>query len=95
MTVRKLSISVPAEVEETIKAAAAEEGKPVSAWLAEAATEKARAAVQQAAGRAAARELVAEYEAENGPLPEASRQRARQFLLQAGMTGDQPQRAAG
>ena len=34
MTVRKLSISVPPEVEETIKAAAAEEGKPVSAWLA-------------------------------------------------------------
>ena len=41
MTERKPSISVPAEVEETIKAAAAEEGKPVSAWLAEAATEKA------------------------------------------------------
>ena len=48
---RKLSISVPAEVEETIKAAAAEEGKPVSAWLAEAATEKARAAALQAVGR--------------------------------------------
>src|SRR6266702_4522324 len=77
MAVRKLSISVPAEVEETIKAAAAEEGKPVSAWLAEAATEKARAAAQYAAGRAAARELVAEYEAGHGPLPEASRQRAR------------------
>ena len=49
MTVRKLSISVPAEVEETIKAAAAQEGKPVSTWLAEAATEKARAAALQAA----------------------------------------------
>ena len=95
MTVRKLSISVPAEVEETIKAAAAEEGKPVSAWLAEAATEKARAAAQFAAGRAAARELVAEYEAEHGPLPEASRQRARQFLLETGLIDDQPQRAAG
>ena len=66
MTVRKLSISVPPEVEETIKAAAAREGKPVSAWLAEAATEKARAAARQAAGRMAARELVAEYEAEIG-----------------------------
>jgi hypothetical protein len=95
MTVRKLSISVPAEVEETIKAAAAEEGKPVSAWLAEAATEKARAAAQHAAGRAAARELVAEYEAEHGPLPEASRQRARQFLLDTGLIDDGPQRAAG
>jgi hypothetical protein len=30
MTVRKLSISVPPEVEETIKADAAKEGKPVS-----------------------------------------------------------------
>jgi hypothetical protein len=95
MTARKLSISVPPEVEETIKAAAAEEGKPVSAWLAEAATEKARAAARQAAGRAAARELVADYEAEHGPLPAASRHRARQFLLEAGLVDDEPQQAAG
>jgi len=95
MTVRKLSISVPAEVEETIKAAAAEEGKPVSTWLAEAATEKARAAALHAAGRAAARELVTEYESEHGPLPAASRQRARQFLVETGLIDDEPQRAAG
>jgi len=95
MTARKLSISVPPEVEETIKAAAAEEGKPVSAWLAEAATEKAHAAALQAAGRAAARELVAEYESEDGPLPAESRQRARQFLTEAGLIDDEPQRAAG
>jgi hypothetical protein len=95
MTVRKLSISVPAEVEETIKAAAAQEGKPVSTWLAEAATEKARAAALQAAGRAAARELVAEYETEHGPLPRASRQRAREFLADAGLLDDEPQQAAG
>jgi hypothetical protein len=95
MTVRKLSISVPPEAEETIKAAAAQEGKPVSAWLAEAATEKARATTRHAAGRAAARELVTEYEAEHGPLPAASRQRARQFLLETGLADDQPQQAAG
>ena len=95
MTVRKLSISVPPEIEETIKAAAAGEGKPVSAWLAEAATEKARATALHAAGRAAARELVAEYESEHGPLPAASRQRARQFLVEAGLIDDEPQRAAG
>ena len=95
MTVRKLSISVPAEVEETIKAGAAEEGKPVSTWLAEAAVEKARAAGLQAAGRAAARELVAEYENEHGPLPAASRQRAREFLAEAGLLDDAPHRAAG
>jgi cytosine/adenosine deaminase-related metal-dependent hydrolase len=95
MTVRKLSISVPPELEETIKAAAAEEGKPVSTWLAEAATEKARAAALHAAGRAAALELVAEYESEHGPLPAASRQRARQFLVETGLIDDEPQRAAG
>jgi len=90
-----LSISVPLEVEETIKAAAADQGVPVSAWLAEAATEKARAAAVAAAGRAAARELVAEYESEHGPLPAASRQRARQFLIEAGLIDDEPQQAAG
>ena len=95
MTVQKLSISAPPEVAETIKAAAADEGKPVSAWLAEAATEKARAAALHAAGRAAARELVAEYESEHGPLPAASRQRAREFLIEAGLIEDEPQRAAG
>jgi len=95
MTARKLSISVPPEVEETIKAAAADEGKPVSVWLAEAATEKARSAARHAAGRAAARELVAEYESEHGPLPATSRQRAREFLAETGLLDDEPQRAAG
>jgi hypothetical protein len=94
VTVRKLSISVPPELEETIKAAAAEEGKTVSAWLAEAVTEKARVAALHAAGRAAARELVTEYESEHGPLPAASRQRARQFLVETGLIDDEPQRAA-
>lgn len=95
MTARKLSISLPPEVEETIRAAAASEGVPVSAWLAEAATEKARAAASHATARAAARELVAEYEQEHGPVPAASRQRARQFLQETGLLDDEPQRAAG
>jgi uncharacterized protein (DUF1778 family) len=95
MTARKLSISVPPEVEQIIKAAAAEDGKPVSAWLAEAATEKAHAAALQAAGRAAARELVADYEQTHGPVPAASRQRARQFLAEVGLLNDEPQQAAG
>lgn len=95
MAARKLSISVPPEVEEIIKAAAADEGKPVSTWLAEAATEKAHAAALQAAGRAAARELVADYEQEHGPLPVASRQRARQFLAEVGLLDDESQQAAG
>ncbi|WP_407838635.1 DUF1778 domain-containing protein [Streptomyces sp. DSM 116496] len=95
MTARKLSISVPPEVEETIKAAAAEEGKPVSAWLAEAAVEKAQVAALRAQGRAAARELVAEYESEHGKLPEESRQRARRFLVEAGLLDDESWPAVG
>lgn len=95
MTVRKLSISVPAEVEETIKAAAAEEGMPVSAWLAEAAVEKAQAAAAHAAARAAAREMIAEFETENGPLPEESRLRARQFMMDAGLLDDDNWQSAG
>ncbi|WP_322753784.1 hypothetical protein [Frankia sp. Cas3] len=95
MTVRKLSISVPPEIEETIRAAAADEGKPVSTWLAEAAVEKAHIAALHAAGRAAAREMVAEYENEHGTLPEGSRQRAREFLMEAGLLDDEPWRAAG
>lgn len=95
MTARKLSISVPPEVEETIKAAAAEEGKPVSTWLAEAAVEKAHVAALHAAGRAAALELVAEYESKHGTLPEESRQRAREFLRETGLLDDEPWRAAG
>jgi hypothetical protein len=95
MTARKLSISVPPEIEQMIKVAAAEEGKPVSAWLAEAAVEKAHIAALHTAGRAAARELVAEYENEHGELPEESRRRAREFLMEAGLLDDESWRAAG
>lgn len=95
MTARKLSISVPPEVEETIKAAAAQEGVPVSAWLTEAAVEKAHAAALHAAGRAAALEMVAEFEREHGKLPEESRQRAREFLREGGLLDEEPWRAAG
>ncbi|WP_045745221.1 DUF1778 domain-containing protein [Actinoplanes rectilineatus] len=94
MSARKLSISVPPEVEETIKAAAAGEGKPVSAWLAEAAVEKAQVAALHAAARAAARELIAEYEDEHGKLPEESRRRARNFLSEAGLLDDEPWQTA-
>jgi hypothetical protein len=94
MSVRKLSISVAPEIEETIKAAAASEGMAVSAWLAEAATEKARAAARQAAGRGAAREMIAEYEQENGQLPADSRRRAREFMLESGLLDGDSERAA-
>jgi hypothetical protein len=38
---------------------------------------------------------VAEYESEHGPLPAASRQRAREFLAEAGFLDDELQHAAG
>jgi hypothetical protein len=94
MGVRKLSISVAPEIEETIKAAAASEGMAVSAWLAEAATEKARATARHVEGGAAARELVAEYEQEHGQLPTESRRRAREFILESGLIDDEAERAA-
>ncbi|GAA1155727.1 hypothetical protein GCM10009630_62110 [Kribbella jejuensis] len=95
MTARKLSISVPPEVEELIKAAAAEEGVPVSTWLAQAAVDKAEAAARYAAGRAAAREMVEEYERENGPIPEESRRRAREFMREVGLLSDDEWQTAG
>ncbi|MGH3344141.1 MAG: DUF1778 domain-containing protein [Carbonactinosporaceae bacterium] len=95
MSVRKLSISVPPEVEKAIKAAAAEEGKSVSTWLAEAAAEKAAAQVRHAQGRVATRDLVADYETLHGELPAGSRQRARQFLVETGLLDDDHWPAAG
>lgn len=52
-----------------IKAAAAEDGKAVSTWRAEAAIEKARAAARRGAGRTAAPELGTDYGSEHGPSP--------------------------
>jgi len=94
MATRKLSISVPAEIEEIIKAHAAQEGKPVSSWLAEAAAEKAATSDRLTDARAAARELIAEYEADNGPLPTVARRQARQFLIDTGLL-DPDHRAVG
>jgi hypothetical protein len=57
--------------------------------------EKAQAAAAHAAGRAAARELIAEYEADQGPIPDESRQRAREFMLDAGLLDDDQWQTAG
>jgi hypothetical protein len=77
---RKLSVSMPPETIEEIRRAAEAEGLTVSAWLARAARAAADRQATLAAGRAAVAELLAEYETEHGPLPEASRARAREFL---------------
>ncbi|MGH3671764.1 MAG: hypothetical protein ACRDSH_14195 [Pseudonocardiaceae bacterium] len=89
MSTSRLSISVPPEVEKTIRTAAADAGVPVSVWLVQAAE---RAAAEQVAivdGLAA----VAEFEAEHGILTDAERAHARQMLIDAGVIP--PQRAAG
>lgn len=89
MNASRLSISVPPDVEKTIRTAAADAGVPVSVWLAQVAE---RAAAEQAAiadGLAA----VAEFEAEHGVLTDAERAHARQVLIDAGVIP--PQRAAG
>ncbi|MGW6282850.1 hypothetical protein [Kribbella sp. NPDC055071] len=95
MTARKLSISVPPEVEEMIKSAAAEEGVPVSTWIARAAVDKAERSAKHAAGRAAAAEMIAEYERESGPIPESARRRAREFMIEAGLLTDNQWLTAG
>ncbi|MGH3329053.1 MAG: hypothetical protein ACRDPT_14890 [Streptomycetales bacterium] len=89
MNVRRLSISVPPEVEESIKAAAERAGMPVSSWLAAAAAERAAREAALADGRAA----VEEFEAEHGVIPEEYRREARRSLTEHGLLGDT--RAAG
>lgn len=89
MSVSRLSISVPPEIENAIRAAAEAAALPVSVWLARVAE---RAAAEQASiadGLAA----VAEFEAEHGTLTDAKRAEARQVLIDAGVIP--PQRAAG
>ncbi len=88
MSMSRLSISLPPEVEDAIRAAAEAAGLPVSVWLARAAE---RAAAEQAAiadGLAA----VAEFEADDGALTAAERAEARQALIDAGVIP--PRRAA-
>lgn len=84
MPVRRISISVPSEVEADIKAAAEQAGTSVSTWLAEAATEKAERQAQVSDGLQAMRE----YEEEFGALPEESHRWARRVLAEAGIIDD-------
>jgi hypothetical protein len=78
--VRKLSVSMPSETIEEIRLSAAAEGVTVSAWLAAAARTAVDRQAALAAGRAAVAEMLAEYEADHGPIPAQSRARARDFL---------------
>ena len=77
MKVDKMSISFDPELGDAVRAAAAETGKPLSSWLAEAAASKLRA-------EALAR-FLDDWEAEHGVLTAAEIARAEQELgLRAG-----------
>ena len=77
MTARRLSISVPPEVEERIRAAAEAEGLPVSAWLSQVAT---HAATMQEGLRA-----MREYEDEHGAFTAKEHRWAEQALAEDGL----------
>ena len=72
MKVDKLSISLDPELGDAVRSAAAQAGKPVSSWLAEAAASKLRAE--------ALAEFLAGWEAERGVLTAAEIARAEREL---------------
>jgi hypothetical protein len=75
--VDKMSVSFEAELGDAVRSAAAQAGKPLSSWLAEAAASKLRAE--------ALTEFLADWEAEHGALTVAEIARAeRELGLQAG-----------
>jgi hypothetical protein len=75
--VDKMSVSFGAELGGAVRSAAAQAGKPLSSWLAEAAASKLRAE--------ALAEFLADWEAEHGALTVAEIARAeRELGLQAG-----------
>lgn len=79
MKVDKLSISFEPELGDAVRSAATKAGKPVSAWLAEAAASKMRA--EALAG------FLADWEADHGVLTAAEIARAeRELGLAAGDT---------
>jgi hypothetical protein len=71
MTADKLAISLPEELAQHVRKQAADEGESVSAWIAEAIEHKLR-------NRGLA-VLVAEWEAESGPITDEERERAKAF----------------
>ncbi len=72
MKVDKLSISFEPELGDAVRSAAAEAGKPVSSWLAEAAASKLRAE--------ALAEFLASWETEHGALTAEEIARAEREL---------------
>ena len=67
--VRKISVSMPAEVIERVKLAAGATGESVSGWLTTAALQLLDEQARLAIGLLDAERMVAEYEQEFGPIP--------------------------
>jgi hypothetical protein len=67
--VRKISVSMPAEVIERVKLAAGATGESVSGWLTIAALQLLDEQARLAIGLLDAERMVAEYEQEFGPIP--------------------------
>jgi hypothetical protein len=67
--VRKISVSMPAEVIERVKLAAEATGESVSGWLTSAALQLLDEQSRLAIGLLDAERMVTEYEEEFGPIP--------------------------
>lgn len=94
--VRKISVSMPAAVIERVKLAAKATGESVSAWLTNSALEQLDDQARLAIGRVAAQDLVAEYEAEHGPIPPEIIADVEAFFAEVrGQAGDDDLRRAG
>lgn len=81
MTVGRLSISLPPDVEERVRAAAERAGLPISAWVLRAAEDR----VDHERALTDGRRAVEEFEAEFGALSPAARRRARTVLTELGV----------
>lgn len=77
MGVHKISVSLDDSAYEAAKRAAAAQGLSLSAWLSRAAAHIAR--IEDGLRG------VAEFEAENGPIPEEARRKAREILDRFGV----------
>jgi hypothetical protein len=86
VSTRRVSVSLPLDVHDEVRASAAREGIALSAWLARAARDRLDADRLIEIGLEAAESLLAEWEAVNGPIPAEARDWADAVLLDAGLT---------
>jgi Arc/MetJ-type ribon-helix-helix transcriptional regulator len=78
--VRKISVSMPPELVDRVKLAAEGSGESVSGWLVNAALRQLEEQSRLAIARVEADRLVAEHEAEFGPIPPEVHARVDEFI---------------